>query len=249
VGVRLKTPGSLHGLALMPHHSVIAVAQHHRQHRQHLYAVASNVLYLEGREGRGSRDAMTMRLGGLTILPPGNEFLLLALQCCGHDAINERRCIQMRSASGTGAGGEGSKGREQPTLECCICMGQILAPTRLPCAHAFHKRCIRRWLLERDTCPTCRWKLGHASRDQMINASAGTSGECSDDDEAEEQVPSYGITVAQLALANRVATRIQASTSSGRLDIPGGVCAVDGDPFVLRSLLQLFQDTQHPEPR
>ena len=42
--------------------------------------------------------------------------------------------------------------------ECCICMDNenTQQMTVLPCRHAFHIACIRRWLILKNTCPVCR---------------------------------------------------------------------------------------------
>ena len=43
---------------------------------------------------------------------------------------------------------------------CAICQEPMEEgsekPIRLPCAHAFGKQCITKWLLEHDSCPQCR---------------------------------------------------------------------------------------------
>ncbi len=40
--------------------------------------------------------------------------------------------------------------------DCCVCMEPIKRRFMLPCGHAFHRKCIRKWLQENNTCPVCR---------------------------------------------------------------------------------------------
>lgn len=40
------------------------------------------------------------------------------------------------------------------------CREEALAIGILPCEHAFHRTCIRQWLLTRPTCPVCRCHFG-----------------------------------------------------------------------------------------
>ncbi|XP_010480409.1 PREDICTED: E3 ubiquitin-protein ligase RNF13-like [Camelina sativa] len=45
---------------------------------------------------------------------------------------------------------------------CSICLEHLLGsktgvvPTRLPCLHVFHDRCITKWFSRKNTCPMCR---------------------------------------------------------------------------------------------
>lgn len=46
---------------------------------------------------------------------------------------------------------------------CSICMDEVSSlntstTKRLACGHAFHTRCIMRWFVSSDDCPTCRHK-------------------------------------------------------------------------------------------
>lgn len=44
-------------------------------------------------------------------------------------------------------------------LICCICTNVFEEPMESPCQHVFCTECISRWLLLRNTCPTCRRPL------------------------------------------------------------------------------------------
>ncbi|XP_058517827.1 E3 ubiquitin-protein ligase DZIP3 isoform X3 [Ochotona princeps] len=63
---------------------------------------------------------------------------------------------------------------EEEEEEPCVICHENLSPENLsvlPCAHKFHSQCIRPWLTQRGTCPTCRLRVllpeefpGHPSR-------------------------------------------------------------------------------------
>lgn len=41
-------------------------------------------------------------------------------------------------------------------LSCPICLQAVSRTTETSCGHAFHSRCITKWLEKNDTCPMCR---------------------------------------------------------------------------------------------
>jgi hypothetical protein len=47
---------------------------------------------------------------------------------------------------------------EETQRECPICFDKICENdgSALPCMHSFHTRCIRPWVLEKNSCPVCR---------------------------------------------------------------------------------------------
>lgn len=47
---------------------------------------------------------------------------------------------------------------------CTICARSSLILTQLECGHLFCGRCIRRWMLSGDTCPTCRYPIEELPR-------------------------------------------------------------------------------------
>jgi hypothetical protein len=62
-----------------------------------------------------------------------------------------------RGASGGGGGG-GDTGGAPRFDDCAICLEAVAAGDRvrrLPCAHAYHARCVDRWLASNARCPTC----------------------------------------------------------------------------------------------
>eukprot|EP00922_Rhytidocystis_sp_ex-Travisia-forbesii_P056338 GHVS01083427.1.p1 GENE.GHVS01083427.1~~GHVS01083427.1.p1 ORF type:complete len:1100 (+),score=86.87 GHVS01083427.1:165-3464(+) len=56
-------------------------------------------------------------------------------------------------------------GTSDKSRECLICRMEYEAAERLrrlPCWHAFHSRCIDKWLQSRNTCPLCRLEIDQA---------------------------------------------------------------------------------------
>ncbi len=47
-----------------------------------------------------------------------------------------------------------------PTCECtgicAICLEYMETGMQLPCTHIFHEECVRSWISEKHSCPTCR---------------------------------------------------------------------------------------------
>eukprot|EP00736_Rhodelphis_marinus_P001049 Rmarinus@m.5658 len=44
--------------------------------------------------------------------------------------------------------------------DCAICRAPMHSAKRLPCGHLFHKSCLRPWLQQRSSCPSCRQVIG-----------------------------------------------------------------------------------------
>ncbi|XP_068402882.1 E3 ubiquitin-protein ligase DZIP3 isoform X2 [Eschrichtius robustus] len=69
---------------------------------------------------------------------------------------------------------EGASNLDEEEEEPCVICHENLSPENLsvlPCAHKFHSQCIRPWLMQQGTCPTCRLHVllpeefpGHPSR-------------------------------------------------------------------------------------
>lgn len=85
-----------------------------------------------------------------------------SLDRLGRSAVFDLLPERVLEAGGGGGGGGGSG--EALTCggmdACAICLGPFEAGNRvctIPCLHAFHSGCIRRWLVEgpRDACPLC----------------------------------------------------------------------------------------------
>ncbi|THD19188.1 E3 ubiquitin-protein ligase AMFR [Fasciola hepatica] len=69
-----------------------------------------------------------------------------------------------RSLDESGSNMDGSEKNDKtevPTPEiCAICWEPMRTWRRLPCRHNFHEACLRSWLEQNPTCPTCRRDLG-----------------------------------------------------------------------------------------
>uniref|UniRef100_A0A0D9VGT8 RING-type domain-containing protein n=1 Tax=Leersia perrieri TaxID=77586 RepID=A0A0D9VGT8_9ORYZ len=80
--------------------------------------------------------------------PPGNR---------GDAGVRRKALRAMPTMVYTAAAGNAA------ATACAICLADMEAGERvrvLPkCDHAFHARCVDRWLLARSTCPTCRHPL------------------------------------------------------------------------------------------
>jgi hypothetical protein len=88
---------------------------------------------------------------------------------------------------GGGLVAEGNEDVEQPTLSttctmCSICIDEFEAGERLTllarCQHAFHKDCIRPWLMERQgCCPLCKSNVLNSGQDTDSDGSVDASDE------------------------------------------------------------------------
>ncbi|XP_015680892.1 E3 ubiquitin-protein ligase AMFR [Protobothrops mucrosquamatus] len=50
--------------------------------------------------------------------------------------------------------------------DCAICWDSMQAARKLPCGHLFHNSCLRSWLEQDTSCPTCRMSLNIADHQQ-----------------------------------------------------------------------------------
>lgn len=63
--------------------------------------------------------------------------------------------------------------------DCAICWDQMKAARKLPCGHLFHTTCLRSWLEQDTSCPTCRHSLRH--REDEINEPLPAEGEAANE--------------------------------------------------------------------
>lgn len=54
--------------------------------------------------------------------------------------------------------------------DCAICWDKMESARKLPCGHLFHNSCLRSWLEQDTSCPTCRTSLSdHSDQDVNLN--------------------------------------------------------------------------------
>lgn len=70
--------------------------------------------------------------------------------------------------------------------DCAICWDEMDSARKLPCGHLFHNSCLRSWLEQDTSCPTCRTSLKRAppSNDENIN---GVDDEIEENSESDEE--------------------------------------------------------------
>uniref|UniRef100_A0A8C0JW80 E3 ubiquitin-protein ligase AMFR n=1 Tax=Canis lupus dingo TaxID=286419 RepID=A0A8C0JW80_CANLU len=51
--------------------------------------------------------------------------------------------------------------------DCAICWDSMQAARKLPCGHLFHNSCLRSWLEQDTSCPTCRMSLNIADNNRV----------------------------------------------------------------------------------
>lgn len=75
--------------------------------------------------------------------------------------------------------------------ECAICWDSMDTARKLPCGHLFHNSCLRSWLEQDTSCPTCRtsFKGQQMQQDDLIELVSDSSEK--DDEEAIQSVPPH----------------------------------------------------------
>lgn len=53
--------------------------------------------------------------------------------------------------------------------DCAICWDKMETARKLPCNHFFHTTCLRSWLEQDPSCPTCRYSLRNRSNNEGQN--------------------------------------------------------------------------------
>jgi len=47
-----------------------------------------------------------------------------------------------------------------PSDQCAICLGSLSEPVKTPCGHTYCNKCITGWLIDKNSCPECRYNIG-----------------------------------------------------------------------------------------
>lgn len=55
---------------------------------------------------------------------------------------------------------------EKNSDDCAICWDRMESARKLPCGHLFHNSCLRSWLEQDTSCPTCRTSLKNRNDDE-----------------------------------------------------------------------------------
>ncbi|XP_054162781.1 E3 ubiquitin-protein ligase AMFR-like [Oppia nitens] len=58
---------------------------------------------------------------------------------------------------------------EKNNDDCAICWDRMESARKLPCGHLFHNSCLRSWLEQDTSCPTCRTPLKNRNEDEDEN--------------------------------------------------------------------------------
>ncbi|CAH8482279.1 unnamed protein product [Dicrocoelium dendriticum] len=88
-----------------------------------------------------------------------SRFIKLSFSYCALDKSKEVKTPDSEDAECNTTASLG--GTPKDALEvCAICWEPLVTWRRLPCRHDFHEYCLRSWLEQNPTCPTCRRDLG-----------------------------------------------------------------------------------------
>ena len=66
---------------------------------------------------------------------------------------------------------------ENSSDDCAICWDKMESARKLPCSHLFHNSCLRSWLEQDTSCPTCRTSLKNRIEDNTDEESNGLPNE------------------------------------------------------------------------
>uniref|UniRef100_A0A646QCX6 AMFR n=1 Tax=Hemiscolopendra marginata TaxID=943146 RepID=A0A646QCX6_9MYRI len=65
---------------------------------------------------------------------------------------------------------------ENNSDDCAICWDKMESARKLPCGHLFHNSCLRSWLEQDTSCPTCRTSLSDHNEQEAISNAANNNG-------------------------------------------------------------------------
>lgn len=64
---------------------------------------------------------------------------------------------------------------EQNADDCAICWEKMESARKLPCGHLFHNSCLRSWLEQDSSCPTCRTTLSESNEGRNAGPTGATA--------------------------------------------------------------------------
>lgn len=71
---------------------------------------------------------------------------------------------------------------EKNSDDCAICWDKMETARKLPCGHLFHNSCLRSWLEQDTSCPTCRTCLKKQNSESNAFQANRTNGQENEDD-------------------------------------------------------------------
>lgn len=99
------------------------------------------------------------------------RYLFYEIQRRVHKHKNYLRVIRHMESNYTMATAEEL---DENSDDCAICWDRMEAARKLPCGHLFHNSCLRSWLEQDTSCPTCRMSLnGAGGESQSVGQGMG----------------------------------------------------------------------------
>jgi E3 ubiquitin-protein ligase AMFR len=86
---------------------------------------------------------------------------------------------------------------EQLDDYCAICRDPMESAKKLPCNHIFHQSCLRGWLEQHHSCPTCRFSLIDARPENLANDNLGAQNVNPDNNPHDPLLNEPGVPLAQ----------------------------------------------------
>jgi autocrine motility factor receptor len=82
-----------------------------------------------------------------------------------------------------------TKEQLESTDKCAVCWDPLDQARRLPCSHLFHHNCLRSWLEQDTSCPTCRKSLQDEKPDQFSSSARNMASQSQQQQQQQQQQP------------------------------------------------------------